>query len=60
MDLEKKYDKVYREELWKVVDEFRFDGHLIRGMSILYDGSRACERLGRRVGKYYEVRGSFR
>ena len=36
------------------------DGYLIRSMSSLYNGSRACMRLGRRVGKYFEVRKGLR
>ena len=36
------------------------DGYLIRGMSNLYNGSRACFRLGSRVGKYFEVRRGLR
>ena len=29
---------------------------LIRNMSILYDGSMACVKLGSRLGEYFEVR----
>ena len=50
MDLEKAYDTVRREELWRMLHEFGFDGYLIRSMSSLYEGSRACGRLGSRVG----------
>ena len=56
MDLEKVYDKVCREALWRVLHECGVvDGYLIRGMNSLYNGSRACVRLGSRVREYSEV-----
>ena len=33
MDLEKAYDKVCRETLWRMLHECRVDGYLIRSMS---------------------------
>ena len=48
--------KVCREELWRVLHECGVDGCLIRGMSSLYNRSRACVRLGSRVREYFEVR----
>ena len=56
MDLEKAYDNVCIGALWRVLHECGVDGSLIRSMSILCDGSRACVRLGSRVGEYFEVR----
>ena len=47
MDLEKTYDKICREELWRV---------LIRIMNSLYDGSGAHVWLDSRVGEYFEVK----
>ena len=41
LDLEKAYDTVRRDELWKEMHECGVDGYLIRSMSSLYDGSRA-------------------
>ena len=56
IDLEKAYDKVCREELWRVLHECGVQ-YLIRGMSRLYNGSRACVKLSSRVGEYFfEVR----
>ena len=55
MDLENAYDKICREALRRVLHEFGADVHLIRSMSSLYNGSRACGRLGSRVGGYFEV-----
>ena len=47
--LEKTYDKAYREALRRVLHECGVDGYLIRGMSSLFNGSRACVRLGNRM-----------
>ena len=55
MDLEKSYDKVCREELWRVLHECGVDGYIIKSMS-----SRACVRLGSRLGENFEVRRGFR
>ena len=60
MDLEKAYDKVCREELWRVLHECGVDGYLIGSMSSLYNGSRTCVRLGSRVGEHFEVRRGLR
>ena len=46
MDLEKPYDKVCREELWRVLHECKVDGYLIWRMNSLYWGSNACVRPG--------------
>ena len=56
MKLEKAYDKVCKEELWRVLRECGVDVHLIRSMSSLYTVSRACVVLGSRVGEMFEVR----
>ena len=55
MDLEKAYDKVCREELRRVLHECGVDGYLIRSMSSVYEGIRACVRLGSRLGDNFEV-----
>ena len=54
--LEKAYDKVCREEVWKVLHEYEVDGYFVRSMSCLYNESRIYVRLGSRVGEYFEVR----
>ena len=43
------YDKVCREELWRVLHECEIDGCSIRSMSSLYSGSREYMRLGNSV-----------
>ena len=57
MDLEKEYDKVYREKLWRVLHEYGVDGYLNRSISSLNNGSKTCVRVGSRVGEYFVVRG---
>ena len=51
MDLEKAFDKV-----WRVLHECGVDGYLIRNLSSLCNGSRACVRLVSGVGEHFEVR----
>ena len=60
MDLDKAYDKVCKEALWRVLHKCGVDGYLIRSMSSLYKGGRAFMRLGNRVGEYFEVRKGLR
>ena len=60
MDLEKPYDKVCREELWRVLHECKVDGYLIWRMNSLYWGSNAYVRPGSRVRKYFKVRRGLR
>ena len=60
MDLEKACDEVCSEELRTVLHECGVDGYLIRSMSSLYNGSRACVMLGSRLGEYFDVRRGLR
>ena len=60
MDLEKSYDKVCREELCRVLHGCGVHGYLIRSMSSLYNGSKACVRLGSRLREYFEVKRRLR
>ena len=53
MDLEKTYDNICREELGRALHIYGVNSYLIRSMSSLYDGSRACVRLGSRVGERF-------
>ena len=60
MDLEKGYDKLCREAVWRILHECGVDGYLIRSVTSLYNGSRACVRLGSRVREHFEVRKGLR
>ena len=46
MDLEKVYDNVSREKLWKVLDEYGVKGRLLKAMQALYMDERARVRVG--------------
>ena len=43
-----------------VLHECGVEGHLIKSVSNLFNGSRECVRSGSRVGEYFEVRRRFR
>ena len=42
-----------------MLHEYGVDGYLIRSMSS-FEGSRACVKLGSRMGEYFEVRRGLR
>jgi hypothetical protein len=44
VDLEKAYDRINRNVLWKVLREYGVNERLIRCVKAMYDGSRACVR----------------
>ncbi|KAG7301870.1 hypothetical protein JYU34_013269 [Plutella xylostella] len=45
LDLEKAYDRVARNELWKTLSMFGLSGELIRALKSLYVTSSACVRI---------------
>ena len=46
VDLEKAYDNVSRNKLWKVLEEYEVRGKLLRAIQALYDGGMACVKVG--------------
>ncbi len=54
MDLEKAYDRVDREALWSVLQIHEI-GRLMRAVKSFYEGSKACVRVGRGEGDWFEV-----
>ena len=42
IDLEKAYDKVCRENLWRMLARYKVDGQLLRAIRPLYRESQAC------------------
>ena len=60
MNLEKAYDKICRDELWRVLHECGVDVLLIWSISILYDKSMAYVKLGGGLGEYFEVKRGLR
>lgn len=55
MDLEKAYDRVDREALWKVLRMYGVGGKLLGAVKSFYVGSRACVRWGRETGEWFPV-----
>ncbi len=47
MDLEKAFDRVDREALWRVLQMYGIGGRLMRAVKSFYEGSRTCDRAGR-------------
>ena len=46
VDLEKAYDKVCREKLWSVLNEYGVKGRLMKAIQALYARSEGCVRVG--------------
>ena len=55
MDLEKAYDSVSREKLWKVLDEYRVKRKLLRVIQALYVDGRARVNVGRTESELFGV-----
>ena len=60
MDLEKAYDRVDREALWKVLMMYGVGGSLLRAVKAFYVDSRACVRAGGGVSDWFDVRAGLR
>ena len=55
MDLERDYDKVDRETMWRVWGMYGMIGHLLKGVKSLYVKSGACVRVCREGDEWFEV-----
>ena len=42
LDLEKAYDRINRDAMWKVLRLYGIGGRLLRGVKSLYVGSKTC------------------
>ena len=42
MDLEKAYDRVDRDAMWRVLDMYGINGQLLKAVQSLYEKSEAC------------------
>ncbi|MBD5001258.1 hypothetical protein GUF49_06805, partial [Xanthomonas citri pv. citri] len=60
MDLEKAYDKVDREALWRVLRLYGVGGKLLKAVQSFYVDSRACVRLGSEVSVWFTVKVGLR
>jgi hypothetical protein len=60
MDLEKAYDRVDRKGVWRVLGDYGVGRKLIGAVKSFYDGCSAGVRIGRKVGKWFEVKVGLR
>ena len=56
IDLEKAYDNVCREKLWRTVFEYGIRGRLLRSIKALYAGGRARVKVEGMESKWFGVR----
>ena len=55
MDLEKAYDKIDRDALWKVLSMYGVRGKLLNAVKSFYKGSVACVRIGNSTSDCFSV-----
>jgi hypothetical protein len=55
MDLEKAYDRIDREALWKVLRLYGVGGRLLNAVKSFYRNSRACVRVGNGESEWFAV-----
>ena len=60
MDLEKAYDRVDREAMWRILGMYGINGQLLKVVQSLYEKSEACVRVCREEGEWFEVDVSLR
>ena len=51
MDLEKAYDRVDREAMWRVLSMYGINGQLLKVVQSSYEKSEACVRVCREEGE---------
>ncbi len=55
MDLEKAYNRVDREALWKVLRLYGVGGQLLKGIQAFYREANACVRVGGKFSESFAV-----
>ena len=60
LDLEKAYDRVDRDALWRVLRLYGIGGKLLEGVKSLYVNSSACVRVGNEVSECFPVKVGLR
>ena len=55
VDLEKAYDRVPRDKLWKVLQEYGVNGQLLRAIKSFYRRPEVCVRLNGKQSKPFQV-----
>ena len=56
VDLEKAYDRIPREKLWSVLQDYGINGHLLMAVKSLYEQSEVCVRVNGKKSKPFKVR----
>ena len=56
MDLEKAYDRIDRDAMWRVLRMYGVNGSLLKGIQSLYEESEACVRVCRKEGEGFGVK----
>ena len=60
IDLEKAYDKVWREDLWRALREYGIGGRLLGSIEALYRESKACVRVDGELSEEFSVQQGLR
>ena len=60
IDLEKAYDKVWREDMWRTLATYGVSGRLLRAVKALYENSKARVRVEDELTECFEVRQGVR
>ena len=55
VDLEKAYDRVGRDKLWKVLEEYGVKGRLLRAIRSLYKKSEGCVRVKDELSSWFPI-----
>ena len=55
IDLQKAYDKVCRENLWRMLVRYKVDGQLLRAIRSLYRESQACVRVNGKLSRWFSI-----
>ena len=55
VDLEKAYDKVCRENLWRMLVRYKLGGHLLRAIQSFYRASKACVRVNGKLSRWFPI-----
>ena len=60
IDLEKAYDKVWREDMWRTLATYGVSGRLLKPVKALYENSKARVRVEDELTECFEVRQGVR
>ena len=60
IDLEKAYDKVWREDMWRTLAMYGVSGRLLRAVKALYENSKARVRVEDELTECFDVRQGVR